>query len=112
MVRSSARKTEPVNTVVSGNVMSCCLTTGSQRVLLRRHRGYNDGALETSGNERGAMRLGTARSSTSRGSERYGVNTASPVVAVVRLGSVFAEFCVCMIGAWGKHVTICIAQFM
>jgi hypothetical protein len=28
-------KTEPVNTVASGHIMSCCLATGSQRVLLR-----------------------------------------------------------------------------
>jgi hypothetical protein len=32
---NSATKTEPVNTVASGHVMSCCLATDSQRVLLR-----------------------------------------------------------------------------
>jgi hypothetical protein len=29
--RNSTRKTEPVDTVVSGHVMSCCLATGSQK---------------------------------------------------------------------------------
>jgi hypothetical protein len=46
IARNSARKTEPVNTVASDYVMSWCLATSSQRVLLRRHRVYNCVALE------------------------------------------------------------------
>jgi hypothetical protein len=52
--------------------MSCCFATGSQGVLLRRHRVYNGVALETSVvpcdvieaccvATHGAVRLGTAR---------------------------------------------------
>jgi hypothetical protein len=35
IARNSATKTEPVNIVASGHVMSWCLAMGSQRVLLR-----------------------------------------------------------------------------
>jgi hypothetical protein len=69
---TTKRKTEPVNSVASGHVMSCCLATGSQGVLLCCHRVYNGVALETSVVScdviaaccvamHGAVRLGTAR---------------------------------------------------
>jgi hypothetical protein len=60
--------------------MSCCLATGSQRVLLR------DVSVFTAAlpwNRSGAVRLGTARSSTSRGLKWQGVNTASPTPGAV-----------------------------
>jgi hypothetical protein len=66
--------------------------TGSQGVHLRRHSVYTGVALERSVvpcdviatccvARHGAVRLGMARPSTSRGSKRHGVNTASPIVA-------------------------------
>jgi hypothetical protein len=48
IARNSGRKSEPVDTVVSGHVMSCCLAAVHKEYLLRRHCVYNGIALVTS----------------------------------------------------------------
>jgi hypothetical protein len=80
IARNSATETEPVDTVASGHVMSCCLATGSQKYSCVTSACLQQRCLR---NERGAVRLGTARSSTSSGSEHHVVNTASPTPGAV-----------------------------
>jgi hypothetical protein len=92
-------KTEPVNTVASGHVMSCCLATGLQRVLLRDVSVFTT-ALPWKRAWCSATRLDTVfnlpRLETARSKHRF------PLL----LRSVFTDFCVSTTAAWRKHVTI------